>query len=748
MMDRRSGRMPLIALVITCVAFTVIFHPNIGLHPGAFLFTDGGDGIKNYFTFAWHVQQGDDALHFTGTNHPFGDHVFFADAHPWLAILLQQVPLPQGVEITLLNVLLLLGILLLPALCIHGILRHYGVGAWPSAFAAFAITLLQPQLSRVGGHLSLAHAWIIPLGWLLTLKFISGNQILHAILATLTGILAFLTHPYLGLMLCGMVGILLLINSISKIRSLKIANDVVVPVLLTTIPIGVFFMLLNGADVLNDRPEKPAQPDEHHTTWQSFVHPSHELAGKDPWTIRERTAWETQVYPGLATLIIAPLSLIALCYMKLFKRSWRMPRDGLFRSLLAAGILLLFSTGTLGLMIGEDGMLAQFRATGRFAWPFWFALTTATIIWIYRWAFSGNAAWRRWVFIAAMLLHTAEGIGQHLLIGRYYGYQSNNFNPDRTDENWNDLVTAIEATHAYGIIPLPLPNIGTEYYDREPQPEAMRMMFPLSYRSEVPLKACVTSRVSHSQARDLLALIAPPGHPKRLKHDIPKDATFILAWSGEDLDQDESELFERGELLKRTSIAELRTISHSELFKDASSIDLSALHMKMKDDRELLLKGAEMPDDLALGQSGEGAVNEYFFLVERPPHSLHERYYELSFQYRLLDKEALRCWLVLETNDDGPVNSKWEATIPLMSAPMQYEDRLIMRYRFEMKDTKRWMRFVLIGPTESAAKYEVDNVLLRPADLEVWQKMEWFGDTILFKNNVPTASDHVRSQAP
>lgn len=722
---------PLGALIVACMAFTIFFYPKISLQPGSHLFTEGGDGIKNYFTFAWHVQHDHSPLHFGGTNHPFGDHVFFADAHPWLAILLSVFSPPAGSEIALLNVLLLAGILLLPALCTYGVFRHYGLSSWIAVLSAFCITLMQPQLSRIGGHLSLAHAWVIPMGWLLVLRYLRSRSLRSALLLIALGSIAYLTHPYLGLMLTAFIGLIFLFDQLRHIRSI-VPADVVLRGSIVVLPVLLFWSLMNAGDVIADRPARPSRPDEYHTIWSSFIHPWHEMFGRDPLGLVEIPEWESQVYLGLG-ILAAALCILLIGVHRAMTRQWGAQRSDLALPLASSATLLIFSSGMLMDLIGADGIFSQFRATGRFAWPFWYTLTTAVIVQAYHFTFTSSDRRLRTLYMFLLLMIAVEGVFQHVHIARFAGYFPSHFTSYGSDEEWKELTAVIQNTKAEGIIPLPLPNVGTEYYDREGKPHIMRRMFNLAYRSGTPLMACLTSRVSHSQARDLLALIAPPGHPKHLKDHFPSDAKFIVLWSGEQLDQDEQELFDRARPLMKNQIGEVRSIDHTELFRPLSDTIIPA------DLPEKHIAGvrihAEDPGQVLVGNSGETLVSEYFFLLERPSHSLEQRPYELSFHYDLIDREAIRCWLVLESSVDGHADARWDAAVPIMSAPMQYEDKLIMRYRFQAADTTRWLRAVLIGPEGSRARSAISKVLLRPAEMDVWQTNDDEG--MIYRNNIP-----------
>ena len=58
--------------------------------PACYLFEDGGDGLKNYYTLDYYVKH-DDGWHFTGMNYPYGENIIYTDNQPILALTLRWI---------------------------------------------------------------------------------------------------------------------------------------------------------------------------------------------------------------------------------------------------------------------------------------------------------------------------------------------------------------------------------------------------------------------------------------------------------------------------------------------------------------------------------------------------------------------------------------------------------------------------------------------------------------------------------
>ena len=74
--------------ILISSAIVVITFPELIRHGNTAMFTFGGDGIKNYFTVLYYLQN-DSGVHFNGMNYPFGEHTSFADAQTGLVVPIQ-----------------------------------------------------------------------------------------------------------------------------------------------------------------------------------------------------------------------------------------------------------------------------------------------------------------------------------------------------------------------------------------------------------------------------------------------------------------------------------------------------------------------------------------------------------------------------------------------------------------------------------------------------------------------------------
>ena len=108
------------------------YFPKIFACPACYLFEDGGDGLKNYYTLDYYVKH-DSGWHFSGMNYPYGENIIYTDNQPILALTLQWIDrhvtdIDRHIIGTL-NMLMLLSIYF-AVLIIYKLLRRWSVGRW------------------------------------------------------------------------------------------------------------------------------------------------------------------------------------------------------------------------------------------------------------------------------------------------------------------------------------------------------------------------------------------------------------------------------------------------------------------------------------------------------------------------------------------------------------------------------------------------------------------------------------------
>ncbi|MEY3844783.1 MAG: hypothetical protein RL293_1205 [Bacteroidota bacterium] len=161
---------PKALLLFGTACFLIWQLPDLIFHPNDILLSGGGDGLKSYFCFYYHIHYDDSLIHFTGMNYPHGEHYLFTDGFPLITWLVQLLPFLKPFGIGLIHCSLVLSLWLTP-LFIFLILKKMKTETWIALLGAFSLFLLQPQFPRLFSHLSLAYSLFFPLSWYILIRY-------------------------------------------------------------------------------------------------------------------------------------------------------------------------------------------------------------------------------------------------------------------------------------------------------------------------------------------------------------------------------------------------------------------------------------------------------------------------------------------------------------------------------------------------------------------------------------------------
>ncbi len=756
---REQGFVWCALLTLVLLFFLTEFYGHVLSAPGKVLLAGGGDGLKNYYTLLWHVDRDATAMHYGGSNHPYGESIFYTDGHPALSWLLRALHAPAGSGVAVINLLLLLG--LLPAAwLLFALLRESGVPPWASAVGAFSIVLLQPQLLRMGGHYSLAHAWAMPLMMLLSLFAQRGpNRLRWSICAVAAALVLYLTHPYLGLMST----MLLMAHGASRAvlgaegwrESLRVLLR---GAILGVLPMVAFLLIVSATDNAPDRPSGPMGADIYSTRIVSLIVPTH-----DPFAtpIRDffnynRLEWETWCYLGLSTLLV--LIVAGGAQAKRWATIGAAKRvDDAGQMLGAAFLVLLFAMGVWqGWLAQWLPQLEQFRGTGRFAWPFFFAACLFGVVRLHGWLLAAENARKgvaSVVFIVTVGFLAVEGWDYHRESSHNLGRAENPFRVEALLPHEREMADRIRQSGAAGLLPLPWNHVGSEQYDAQAPEAPMARALKLAYHSGVPLMAGLTSRTSVQQTRSLFALFAPSYYPKGMRGALPDSARVMILRHEGPLAAWEESLWRRARPVNADGGHELRLITVGELLSDTRLQRLAEFEQLRKrapprGNWRFTVQG-QPADEREAGrvrfgpEELHGHVNEWHELLQVGAAELDSGgAYEVDFLFESPDARAVNINLVTVTEDPDGANGRWEDLRGLRSMPMQLADGVcVATLPIRIGDANRRLKVLINGPAKSSAPFVIRHVVLRPVEVDAWMEGSWRGASTVFLNGLPLSHD-------
>lgn len=755
------------ALLAALLLFVAAFYWQVLRSPDRVLLSNGGDGLKNYYTLLWQANNDSALLHYTGSNFPFGESVFYTDGHPLLSWLVRLLPGLAAQSVGVLNLLLLFG-LVACGICLYELLRILRVAPWASAVGAFSITVLQPQLFRLMGHFSLAHAWMIPLFMLLAVRLCRAEvrAWMPAIWAAISVIVAYLTHAYLGLM----GTMLLLAYGAShyllggcRRATLRAFFTRVVPAAVA--PMLGFLVLLWISDTAGSRPSGAMGADKFATHVLNLIVPTH-----DPFKTPlegvvnfDRLEWEAWCYLGLSSILV--LVVAGGIQLKHWAtRQTAKPLDEAGHMLMAGFLVLLFAMGAWQEWLGGAiPFLEQFRSTGRFAWPFYYAAGVFCVVRCHGWLMRDESR-RTWVavpvFIVVVGFLGVEGWAYHRGVRWVVGQARNPFRADALSDDQRALVRAAEASGCATLMPQPWVHYGSEQYDASAPDGILGHAMPLAYHARMPMLAGFTSRTSQTQTRMLFALTAPSYYPKLLQRSLPDTTRILLFRHDGPTSAREDQLWALAKPVAENGAGMLRVITARELLKDDRDERLHWYHA-MHD--SLPVRGpwrfskadqvppANVADHVWIGpDSLSGLVNEWHELIRMEPGTFDTAVtYELDFLFTTSDPWAVNTNLILLHETLQATGGQWEDLRSLRSMPMQLADGVaVCTFRFRPHHAERRYKVLINGPEKVASSYTVQDVVLRPADLDVWREGHWAGTPTVFLNGFPLSYAGIPAPLP
>lgn len=729
-------------------------YHDVLVDPNAVLLADSGDGMKNYFTYAWHAHHDNDALHFGGSGYPYGDHAFYTDCHPLLTWLVQAIPSLDPWKIGIVNALLVLGRVAC-AWCLFGLLRHFRMPPWAAAACGFGIALLEPQALRMTGHLALAHAWVLPLIWYTWVRARGKRGAGPMLLCGASVLVAFLIHPYLGLMgamfLFAFQAIAVLFKGTRT--SIPIAlRDLLMTVAL---PLILFLVIERASDLATDRPSEQWGQDRYAVRWQSLLVPLDPPFG--PLFARfvswDDVDWESWSYLGMSS-VLALLVLFMSALSRRLRNSIGWTAESAV-TLVAGLAVLLFAMNLLQPLLGSVfGSLMQFRAMGRFAWVFYHVCAVIGSSSVHRLLFTPGRL-RPWLAAALFLVfaagYAAEGWVRQRKLSESLPLVRNPFIEVHDGEGPPAHIDAISRSGAVAIIPLPFVHVGSDLYQRDAPERMLSVMYPLAYRSGLPLMAGNMIRTSASRTRELIAILAPPEFHKSLSAGFAPSTRFALLSTDVPLDADEERIWRLGEPLHEDGSLRLRTITADELFRNTQ--EQRARHFSERADSFFRMGSwwLEETADSARGlmpqaviawdadQLLEGESGQYTTLLRLRAGRLDTaQTYEISLLFESIDPFAVNTSILVESVvPDG--GTEWEAVSNMRGMTMQAERFTIATMRFRPKHARAPYHVFMKGPDGSKARFVVRHLLIRPLAIDAWRQGPWFGQMALFWNGIPLA---------
>lgn len=554
----------ILTVFLTVIAVIVLDGAGVLTNIGSNFTSPDGDGLKDFYNTYYHVEYDSSAFHSSSMNYPYGDYYTYTGAMPHVFVPLRiarslgadncsQLVLPLN------NIFLILSIFIC-AIALFLIFRELGLNYFISVVGAVLITMLSPQLERIGSHITLGYMFILPLMIYWFIRLIKTNNIAYSIWEGLLLLWSGFVHPYY-LIFFGIFNLCFWLYVLIWDKQWFVKRKtVILHVLISFLIPCISFLILNGiGNTPADRAAVPYGLKAYAGRLEGVFFPYGRSYFHKPEFLHN-IEWEAISYIGIVSVCIT-ISCLIKFITNIIQKRWSHLFDVTGNRMLnvflvISIIVLLFSIGVPLLWVKSChlsylGPLAQIRALARFEWLFYYMINIVTVYILGRWIVSDgkNKAFRYGTGIIILLIMSFE----------VYSYNKNfslvNENPLLTDYDnnlpKNQWVKEYQWSDYQAIIPLPLFHIGTEHIWIDDNANMFKQAAYVSLKTGLPMSGNYASRSPIKCSYNNIALKWSPLEQYALLNDLPNRKPFLVVVPKDDnlLNENEKNIVSHSQLL-------------------------------------------------------------------------------------------------------------------------------------------------------------------------------------------------------
>ncbi|HLO90303.1 MAG: hypothetical protein ACM3ME_06935 [Chloroflexota bacterium] len=770
----RSESIGFILVTLVSLAFVFYYYSDVLSDPNRYLFSDKGDAIKNYFTYADHAKEAG-VINTTMMNYPYGENFLYLDCHPLLTVIIKCVAIPfPGItdySIGIINFMMIISYVI-SAILIYLILLRLKVNPLYAALGAFSVSVFSPQVYRFYGHFALSYSFMIPLTWYLFIRFTESKSPLRwSVYILINNLFWYLMHGYMGMIAVSFTVISYLSHFIIfKTNKLKNWKWWLYFALQTVVPLVIFWSFINFSDSHIARNKTPFGILEYVANIFSVFIPHREPF--KVWFEKFITTdppWEGLSYVGLASSFMIAVfvfnNLLKIVRLNFVNDRSFLRSPILIPALISSVLLLFLSMGypfklKMEYLLDYVKVINNFRAIGRFAWVFFYVITVWAIYYAYLFFESRKKYKVFWIPFIVIIPFSFiyEALPYHREASPQINKIANFFSTHWLPYNLNSGIKAVKPSDYQAIIPLPYYLIGSEDYKKSATDKIYQISMAFGYYTGLPITGNYSTNSSILESRKLYQLFAPPFYTKEIEKDLSSDKPFLVIFSKEDLNPEEKSILSRCKLLFEREEYSLFSISREMLFIDSSTNYINAYNGIKKDlvsKAGFLVKQTDSDKFIRFDtydslesdvvKSGEGAfkseLKKYNKIAEIKPGVLKTgKSYIISFWIfndgpdngqKVLDGIA-----VIEHKDNkGQV--QWPVIVPPAKSVNIDGQWTLVELEFTVQDNNLEYSVLLKGNDKSKLNVYVDDLLIREKGSVIYKelKSDKSGVTELFYNN-------------
>jgi len=763
-------KIPFTIILILGIIYVFLFYGEVLLSPNSFIFNESGDGIKNYFTYAYHIKHDTTYTNMEGMNYPYGENYLYTDSHPVISNTLKYLssvtPFFETHSIGLLNLLMILSIFI-TFIVIYFVLVELKLNKWFSIVFSFCITLLAPQLFRLEGHLALSYSFAIPLSWLLILKCTQKFRIYLLVLLFINNLFWMFIHAYLGIIIISFLFSFLLAKYFFDKHKIVQLRYYIWLGIAITLPIILFYIYVALIETHIGRTNNPSGFFLYNAEIDDILIPP----GKPFRPLLDKITggiikleWEARGYIGIINSLFF-IGTVFFSIISIFNKKAQAILKSFFSnkliniSLVAASIVFLFALAIpfkqIPNLIEIFPIFKQFRATGRFVWPFYFAFTVFAA-----YVFQEKILVRLYhkkgkiIGITFMFLYVStcgfEAFNYHNPVSKHITNSPNLFRKEQLPENFRKAIDFINPEDYQAIISIPFYYQGSESYSRPRQDEAVKNSLVFSYHTGIPNVCANLTRTSIEESKRIVQIVSPNYYNKKITDDIKSRKPFLILKTGTHFTQYEEAILKKGNTIHGNDNFELLQISYEELFGDDCNKLFNGFQVKLPN---LIRQDSFYVSDFSSSfyynsfdelksdttYRGDGSYASIKkgknTFAEFPPNTFQKgKEYDLSIWMYNGVPDALNLWFRLIVEEyDKETNHWYSTTIFPEQAEVINNNWSLVEGTFSIHDPKNRTYIVSKGKMNSKATLHVDDILIKEKGINLYKINEV--DSSLFFNN-------------
>lgn len=544
------------AKLIFLIVVLFIFK-DILVHKGAVIFNLGGDGIKNIFTYIFHVTYEHGAW-FHGMNYPYGDPIVFTDNVPFLSYPLSFInSWLHFSPAALLQIYygLMMVNYWLAMYYVYKILRVYQVTNFIAIISGCLIIIQSANTLRITDEYSLSYNALIPMVFywsILYFKTYQRSNLFKIVISILC--FAFIHLYFLGMMLIwiGCYSLFFLITILKRTKKEIIANTLYI--ISFIVAVAIVFLMVKLTDPVTDRPVFPYTGD----TSLNFLHLfTQNISPIWEWinSIKSLNILnhpvDDVVYIPVSVTLLLVFSIFFKAYSKFKGEIYTLQFDPIWLWTAILGLLFAMTIKHIWnypLLKSILTPFRQFREPERLSWEFYFILCFYAVLvleFVFQYLKRKNVT-RAYVLVTIILgLWVIDANGFIINVRKSTTNISQKYNSFfyKDELSFNDFLKQhhFNKDDFQCVFALHYVDIGSEkIWLNENRSVSIFSSFPIAYNTGLPMMDVMMSRTSWSQTFDQVKICAGPYVKKPILYELNSKKILLLQY---DNDLDEDELF-------------------------------------------------------------------------------------------------------------------------------------------------------------------------------------------------------------